>query len=101
MDSGGIDLTGMLGSGLDLRRSRSLVADVQGDDLWLLAYGRLQRLELRLNQRLGRQPVPRWKSPLELGSPLHAEQVREGPDGTTLYLVTQGLTRPVCLVTAI
>ena len=98
----GLDLTELLGKPEDVRRGRSLVAHIQGEELWVLAHGRLQRLALSLNDRQGPKPVPLWKQPLDLGSPLHAAQVREGLAGrTTLYLVTQPLKQPVCLVTAI
>ncbi len=97
----GLDLSDQLGKGVDQRRGRSLVAGVQGDDLWVLTRGRLQRFELRLNRKTGPQVVHRWKNPLDLGSPLHAEQSRETQAGTTLYLVTQPLGRPVVLATAV
>ena len=98
----GLDLTELLGKPEDVRRGRSLVAHVQGEELWVLAHGRLQRLALSLNNIQGPKPVPLWKQPLDLGSPLHAAQVREGLAGrTTLYLVTRPLKQPVCLVTAI
>ena len=69
----GLDLTELFQKEEGERRERALVAHVQGDDLWVLASGRLQRLEVRLNQRVGPQIVGRWKMPLELGSPLHGE----------------------------
>ena len=98
----GLDLTEFLGRPDDVRRGRSLVAHVQGDELWVLAHGRLQRLAISLNNAVGPRPMPLWEKPLELGSPLHGAQVREGPAGhTTLFLVTQPLKQPVCLVTAI
>ncbi len=98
----GVDLTGLFKRGEHQRRERSLVAHVQGDDLWVLAHGRLQRLEMRLGQRAGPQILARWKKPLELGWPLHAEQVRESPEGATLHLVTEEpMGRPMVLATAI
>jgi hypothetical protein len=101
----GLDLTGFLKKGEGEQRSRALVAHVQGDDLWVLAHGRLQRLDVRLNRRLGPEALPRWKAPLELGSPLHAQQVFEMKQGAmlqqSLFLVSQPLGRPVVLATAI
>src|SRR5262249_41360207 len=80
---------------------RSLVAHVQGDEFWLLAHGWLQRLELRLGDPNGPRAVALWRKPLSLGSPLHVSQVEESPNGSSLYLVTQPLNRPICLSSAI
>ena len=73
---------------------------VQGDDFWVLAHGQLQHLQMVWNAALDRV---RWRSgaPLSLGSPLHSSQVFQHKDGTTLVLVTQSLTDPSCLATAV
>jgi outer membrane protein assembly factor BamB len=104
-DTVGIDLAGLLGmppgKEVSRERARALVAHAQGDDLWVLAYGRLQHLTLGLVRRSGPSPLALWDRPLVLGSPLHGPQVLESPGGLTLYLVTRPLSRPVCLVTAV
>jgi outer membrane protein assembly factor BamB len=98
----GIDLTALLGaqhSGVS--RDRAMVAHVQGDEFWVLSQGQLQRLALGLSRKEGPRADPLWKKPLGLGSPLCGPQVLEGPTGQLLYLVTQPVKRPVCLVTAV
>src|SRR5207253_10284944 len=71
-------------------------------DLWVLAKGRLQRLEFRLSRAAGPQIMARWKKPLELGLPLQEQQERgDTGQGSTLYLVTQPGNRPVVLATAV
>jgi outer membrane protein assembly factor BamB len=84
-------------------RGRSEVVRVRGSDIWVLASGQLQRLELAWSQAVGPKPVARWREPLELGSPLHASQVIRDPrtGRTTLVLVTQPLDRQSCLATAV
>src|SRR5262249_14352542 len=95
------DISEHLGGLIEGRRGRSLVAHVQGEEMWLLAQGRLQRLEIRLDRVKGPQLIKRWNQPLDLGSPLLPEQIREDQTGTSLILVTQPLGRPECLVTAV
>ena len=97
----GIDLTDLLRQTEGERRARALVAHVLGDDIWVLANGRLQRLELRLGRGSGPQVISRWKKPLDLGAPLHEEQVREVGGENVLYLVTEPAGHPGVLVTAI
>jgi outer membrane protein assembly factor BamB len=98
----GIDLTPFL-SPPTRARSRSQVVQVQGDDFWVLASGRLQRLQLAWSERSGPQPVTAWAKPLDLGSPLHDPQFdadrRTGR--ARLFLVTQPLRRQTCLATAV
>jgi outer membrane protein assembly factor BamB len=100
---GALRLNGLLGRGSERFRDRSEVVQVQGDDLWLQAAGRLQRLRLAWDQKLGPQLVPGWDKPLALGAPLHASQVGDDPftGRSTLYLVTQPERRQVCWATAI
>jgi outer membrane protein assembly factor BamB len=87
-----------------LSRARSQVVDVQGDDYWLIALGRLRRVQYAMT-RNGPRLVPGlgWKEPLSLGSPVHASQVhRDRLTGhSTLFLVTQPLQRDICLASAV
>jgi hypothetical protein len=108
--SGGYDLGPLLfpggapGAG-PVARSRAQVVQAQDRDFWVLARGRLRRVQLVWSQADGRKPMlaPGWDRVHDLGSPLHDSQVEE--DGSTgqslLIVVTQHLTRPVCLATAV
>ncbi len=60
------------------RRGRAEVAHVEGDDLWVLAAERLQRLRLAWGFAQGPRLVDVWKEPLPIGSPLHATQSING-----------------------
>jgi outer membrane protein assembly factor BamB len=84
-------------------RGRAQVVHVQGDDFWVLAHGKFQRLQVALDGRRGPLPVPGWKAPLTLGSPLHASRVEEDrlSGRPTMFLVTQPLNQQVCLATAV
>ncbi len=83
---------------------RSEMVEVQGQDLWVLAGGTLQRYYLELNAVAGPRMTPAagWR-PLDLGSPLHASQAETDPatGRTTLVLATQPLTRQINLATAV
>jgi hypothetical protein len=102
---GGLDLSQILGvpRGGRRERGRSQVVHVQGDDLWVLAHGRLQQVQLLWNNATG--PVARggWDSPRVLGSPLHAPQRIEDlrTNRSTFFLVTQPLEQQTSLATAI
>lgn len=102
---GGLDLSRFLGvpRGGRRERGRSQVVHVQGDDLWVLAHGRLQQVGLRWNNATGPQADAGWDSPRVLGSPLHAPQRVEDlrTSRTTFFLVTQPLEQQTCLATAI
>jgi hypothetical protein len=78
---------------------------VQGNDFWVLAHGKLQHLQIAWNAALGPRPVAAWPEPIPLGWPLHASQVftdrRNDRVRTTLFLVTQSLSEPSCLATAV
>jgi outer membrane protein assembly factor BamB len=102
LPGGGLRLDGLLGAS-GAFRGRAEIVQVQGDDLWVLAAGRLQRLRLAWGQKVGPQLVPGWRQPLELGSPLHASQVGDDPHTgrSTLYLVTQADGRQTCQATAV
>jgi hypothetical protein len=83
----------------EARPGRAQVVHAQGDDLWVIAHGTLRHLQLNFDPVEGQKLFDRWKEPLLLGSPMHRSQ----PDraGKTLFLVTQSLTRRVCLATAV
>jgi outer membrane protein assembly factor BamB len=105
LPSGSLNLSPFLGVTRDGRRERgrSQVVQMQGDDLWVLAHGRLQQVQLRWNNATGPQAVPGWDSPRVLGSPLHAPQRVEDPrtNRSTFFLVTQPLERQTCLASAL
>jgi outer membrane protein assembly factor BamB len=84
-------------------RGRSQLVYGQGDDLWVLARGLLQRIELGWDARQGRRPIRGWKRALSLGSPLHESQVAEDTrrGRATLFLVTQPLDQQTCVATAV
>jgi outer membrane protein assembly factor BamB len=84
-------------------RARAQVVHVQGDDVWVLAYGQMQRLQLAWSATEGLKPVAVWSRPRELGSPLHASQVLEDRQTgrSTLVVVTQPLAQQTCLATAV
>jgi outer membrane protein assembly factor BamB len=82
---------------------RAQVVQQQGDDLWVLAYGRLQQVQLRWSNATGPQAIKGWREPLVLGSPLHAAQRVEDPrtGRSTLFLVTQPLNQLTYMATAV
>jgi outer membrane protein assembly factor BamB len=84
-------------------RARAQVVRVQGDDVWVLAYGQLQRLQLAWSEAEGLKAVVVWSKPRELGSPFHSSQVLEDPatGRATLVVVTQPLAQQTCLATAV
>ncbi len=105
LQPGGLDLSPLLRSerALPRERSRAQVVSMQGDDLWVLAHGRFQHLELHWNGREGPQALPRWPKPLTLGSPLHeARQVEDRDTGRfTFFLATQAMEQQTCLASAV
>jgi PQQ-like domain len=84
-------------------RGRSEVVQVQGNDIWVLANGRLQRLQLVWDGMNGLTALPAWKEPIGLGSPLHPSWVENNPlkGSGTIFLTTQGLLSRTCLATAV
>ncbi len=86
-----------------LGRGRSQVVQINGDDVWVLAHGQMQRLTIAWSDRAGPRPVAVWKEPLPLGSPLHASQIIEDPlsGRSTLFVVTQPLHQQTCVATAV
>jgi hypothetical protein len=72
------------------RRGRAEVAQLQGEEMWVLAANQLQRLRLAWDPDRGPRLIPAWSKPLHLGSPLHASQHIEDSAGRTgLVVVTQ------------
>lgn len=82
-------------------RGRAQIAHVIGNELWVMARGRLQRMEILGDQQAGPQPVQVWRSPLRVGSPLHEAQVQEDFEGTHLFVVTRGVDGTGCFVSAV
>ena len=84
-----------------LRSQRAQVALSQGDDLWVLAGGLLQKLSMVFDPAQGPRVIidPRWKDPLRIGSPLHRSQT--DATGSTLFLTTQAPASNSCVVTAV
>ncbi len=81
-------------------RAEVVYADAAG--YWVLAGGRLQRLDAALRPDAGPGLLPVWSQPPALGSPLHAARPHHGVSGrTALLLTTLALDRPSCLLTAV
>lgn len=83
---------------------RAQVVRTQGDNIWVLANGKLQRLQLAWSEQEGLKPVAVWSKPRDLGWPLHSGQVTlENPQTgrATLVVVTQPLAQQTCLATAV
>jgi hypothetical protein len=79
-----------------VRIGRAQVVHAWEDDFWILAHGELQRMHF---DRYRRTLVPLWATALPLGSPLHPGQMDES--GKILFVVTQDLSRHICLATAV
>jgi hypothetical protein len=102
LQPGGLNLSPFLppeGAG----RVRAQVVHAQGDDIWVLASGKLQRLQLAWSETEGLKPVAVWSKPRELGWPLHSSQVLEDRQTgrSTLVVVTESLAQQACLATAV
>lgn len=78
------------------RLTRGQVVHVVENDFWVLADGKLERLHFDLFKQ---RTLAVWKTPLPLGSPVHASQVED--DEKTLFVVTQDATRQIYLATAV
>jgi len=75
---------------------RSQVIQVRDDDFWVLANGYLKRVHWdKYRQKI----TPMWPRPVGLGIPLHAAQVNDKTK--TLFTVTQSISRPACVATAV
>src|SRR5262249_30811880 len=100
--SGALDLTQFLRSGTK-PRGRAEVVRVQGDDFWVLAHGRLQRLQRTWGGADGPRVAAVWGESLSVGSPLHASSFEPDPQSGrgTLFLTTRSLVfDDTCLATA-
>jgi hypothetical protein len=84
-------------------RARAQIGAAQGDNLWVLSSGKLQRMEKVTSASVGPKLITAWENALELGSPLNACQVmRDRATGEMdLVFVTQELKRRVCQATAV
>jgi hypothetical protein len=106
LQQGGLDLSPFLRNPereLPRERGRAQVVHMQGDDLWVLAYGRLQQVHLGWKDEQGPRATAGWKEALTLGSPLHEPQLFKDPKtGLSVFvLVTQSLEQQTCLATAV
>ena len=83
-------------------KSRALVVHADADNYWVLAAGKLLRLQATFTAAAGPGLLARWPQPLGVGSPLHAGQIHVGADGSVaLILVTQDQDKPTCWIRAI
>jgi hypothetical protein len=84
-------------------RGRAQVVHARGEDLWVLAHGKLQRLQIGWRGPAGRTLLPGWRAPLDLGLPLHAGHVDEDRETNRalLVLATQAAAQQECLATAV
>ncbi len=84
-------------------RGRAQVVYACGEDLWILAHGKLQRLEIGWRGAGGRTLLAGWRAPLDLGLPLHAGHVDEDRETNRalLVLATQAAAQQECLATAV
>ncbi|MGH7168779.1 MAG: hypothetical protein ACRELG_00685, partial [Gemmataceae bacterium] len=104
LQPGGLDLSPFLQGERELprERGRAQVVHMQGNDLWVLAHGRLQQVHLGWKDATGLQASPGWKESLALGSPLHEPQRLEDrkTGRSTFILVTQSLEQQTCRASA-
>ncbi|MGL4553423.1 MAG: PQQ-binding-like beta-propeller repeat protein, partial [Gemmataceae bacterium] len=97
LPAGGLRLETLRGGGG--APGRSAVVQVQGNDYWTLALGRLQRLRLAWDAKEGPKLVPVWPDAPLVGSPLHEGQSAEG--GSRLVVVTQPAGRSAVWATCV
>jgi len=72
------------------RFGRAQIVHADAENFWVLAHGRLQRLELTFTRQAGPKVIYRWPEPPLLGSPLHEAQVLKDESGRALlFLVTR------------
>jgi len=86
--------------GPDEPRGRAQVVCCQGNDLWVLARGRLMRYLLTFDDA-GQKAVryPSWGANLNLGFPIHESWTDQR--GTTLFVTTLAPNGQGCLTTAV
>jgi outer membrane protein assembly factor BamB len=78
-------------------RGQIVHAEEQG--FWYLVNGELNFMVKGFHLKEGLKLAPGWKSPVKLGTPLHASQV--STDRSTLYVVTQTSAPPSWQITAV
>jgi outer membrane protein assembly factor BamB len=84
------------------RAGRAQLVHADASTFWVMSHGILRRLQLSFDRETGPKIVKVWgNETTPLGSPLHASQVQPDANGTTLFLVTQSIAEPNCLVTAV
>lgn len=82
--------------------SRAQVAHVDPENYWVLAHGRLHRLQAVFTAQAGPGLVARWPQPPLLGAPLYPSQARTDSDGSTnLYVITQAPGKSTGVVSAV
>ena len=80
---------------------RAQIVHADGENFWVLAHGKLQRLQLTFSPKSGPGILERWADPPRLGSPLHAAQARKDKDGNVFFLVTRTAGGQTCLASAV
>jgi outer membrane protein assembly factor BamB len=84
------------------RFGRAQIVHADAENFWVLAHGRLQRLQLTFTRQAGPKVIDRSPDPLQLGSPLHEAQVLRGESGETfLFLVTRVGGGQTCLASMV
>jgi outer membrane protein assembly factor BamB len=78
-------------------KGRALIVHADAENFWVLAHGRLHRLQMTSSPTRGPELQARWPEPPLLGSPLHSAQV----EGESLFVVTQLTGRTTCLASAV
>jgi outer membrane protein assembly factor BamB len=78
---------------------RAQIVHADAENFWVLARGRLQRLQLTFSPKTGPGVLDLWAEPPILGSPIHAAQVRPALAGNVLFLVTR--SGQACFVSAV
>lgn len=88
--------------GMGTPGDRALVVHADAQNYWVLAAGKLQRLEATFTAAKGPGLMARWPQPVAVGVPLHAAQVYVSRSGAVSFiLVTQDADQPTCRVRAI
>ncbi len=83
-------------------RSRAQVLHVRGDTFWVMARGRLQRLEQGWTAGAGPVLLPAWKNGLPLGTLMYEATTAQDAHGRlTFYLTTQDPTGSAQVASAV
>jgi outer membrane protein assembly factor BamB len=81
---------------------RALVVHADAENYWVLAHGKLQRLQATFKPQSGPDLVRRWPQPPLLGVPEHEAERRTSADGKNVfYLTTQLPGEPTTLASAV